>query len=65
VSANDPANRGRDARLPAKHVTSDDGESSLPRAIGTWPRAYALVLAVLAADIVILWLLGAFYGGAA
>jgi hypothetical protein len=42
----------------------DGGESSLPRAIGTWPRAYALVLAVLAADMLIFWLLGAFYGGA-
>ena len=63
MSATDPADRGRDPRLPANEVAEDDGESSLPRAVGTWPRAYALVLAVLAADILLFWMLGAFYGG--
>jgi hypothetical protein len=61
VSATDPADRGRDPLSPAGD-TRDDGESSLPRAVRTWPRAYALVLAALAADILLFWLLGAIYG---
>lgn len=40
-------------------MSATDGErdAALPRAVGTWRRAYALVLAVLAADIALLWLL--------
>jgi hypothetical protein len=65
VSATDPADRGRNPQPPESEMTSadDSGESSLPRAIGTWPRAYALVLAVLAADILLFWLLSAYYSG--
>ena len=39
-----------------------DGAGALPRAIGNWRRAYALVIGVLAADVVLLWLLGQVYG---
>lgn len=39
-----------------------DGDAALPRAVGTWRRAYVLVIAVLAADIVLLWLLGRTFG---
>jgi hypothetical protein len=65
VSATDPADRGRNPQLAESERTSadDGGESSLPRTVGTWPRAYALVLAVLAADILLFWLLGVYYGG--
>jgi hypothetical protein len=41
----------------------DDGESSLPRIVGTWPRAYALVLGALAVEVVLFWLLGWMFGG--
>jgi hypothetical protein len=51
VSATDPA-----------HDPKDDGEGALPRAVGTWRRAYALVIAVLAANVALLWLLGRIYG---
>jgi hypothetical protein len=40
------------------------GEPALPRAVGTWRRAYLLVLGALAAEVVLLWLLGALYRGA-
>lgn len=40
-------------------VSDTDGDSGagLPRAVGTWKRAYVLVLAVLAADVALLWLM--------
>jgi hypothetical protein len=42
-----------------------DGESSLPRIVGTWPRAYALVLGALAIEVALFWLLGRIFGGGA
>ncbi|MFN2375705.1 MAG: hypothetical protein ABR538_04160 [Candidatus Binatia bacterium] len=41
--------------------TDGDSGTGLPRAVGTWKRAYVLVLAVLAADIALLWLLMRIY----
>jgi len=51
VSATDPVAGGK-----------DQGEGALPRAVGTWRRAYALVIAALAANVALLWLLGWVYG---
>ena len=59
MSATDPTGTdraGRDRR-------DGEGEASLPRAIGTWPRAYALVVGALAIEVALFWLLGAVYGG--
>jgi hypothetical protein len=47
---------------PAGHAPPAREVEGLPRAIGTWKRAYALVLLVLAVDIVVLWMLGRVFG---
>jgi len=49
VSATSPDNR---------HARNSEDESALPRAVGTWKRAYALVLFALAANVALLWLIG-------
>ncbi|MFN2427451.1 MAG: hypothetical protein ABR587_13505 [Candidatus Binatia bacterium] len=61
MSATDPA--GTPAPTPGDgargaKLGGSERESALPRAVGTWRRAYALVIAALAADVVLLWLLG-------
>jgi len=43
---------------PHARDRDSEGESALPRAVGTWKRAYALVIAALAANVALLWLLG-------
>ncbi len=43
--------------------TTNNGERNIepPPILGTWPRLYALVLAVLAADILVFWLVTRFF----
>lgn len=52
TSPDHPRSRDRDSD------GDSDGENALPRAVGTWKRAYALVLFALAANVALLWLLG-------
>jgi hypothetical protein len=40
----------------------DAEPADVPEPAGVWRRAYALVLAVLVVDVVLLWLLGFVYG---
>lgn len=51
MSATDPVSGGK-----------DEGEGGLPRIVGTWKRAYALVIVALAVNVALLWLLGKVYG---
>ncbi len=44
-------------------MSATDGDPALPRAVGTWKRAYALVLGALAIEVALFWLLRAVYGG--
>jgi hypothetical protein len=52
-----PAASGDRERGAAMTAGEDEGPDGR-----TWKRAYALVLAVLAADVVLLWLMGRVYG---